>query len=129
MASIEFDIGLEVPSTAFSAVSSLLSSLKSKITGKYTYSDEKVFVILRDFLQPDTTLSLVSAMESITEILPEGAPESTEVWSFGTICLDLAEQIPYHHPSHQKLARLLEYLGESTKLQGKLPSSNVMDDP
>lgn len=34
----------------------------------------------------------------------------------GTACFEVAEQIPYHHTSMQKLARLLEALGQSTKV-------------
>lgn len=144
MASLEFDIGLEgspepeknVSSTASSAVSSMLSTAKSKFGGgssanksssASTYSEYSVFIILRDFLQPNTALSLESVIESLTDLLPENASGSAEVYSFGVICLDLAEQIPYHHPSHQKMARLLEYFGKSTKVNAKI--SQKVNDP
>lgn len=79
------------------------------------YSDDKVFIILRDFLQPSSSLSLKSTVEAIIDLLPDNAL-SNEVWSFGSVCFELAEQIPYYHPSQQKLARLLEELVESDKI-------------
>ncbi|TGJ83060.1 hypothetical protein E0Z10_g5705 [Xylaria hypoxylon] len=51
-------------------------------------------------------------------MLPED-PSSTKTWEVGELCLELAEQIPYNHPSHVKLARLLEHIGPSVKLGQK----------
>jgi hypothetical protein len=111
--------------------SSIISTLNSKFshgtpaykaTGTSAFSIDKVFVILRDLLQPDTTLSLESAAESVLALLPENAPLSTEIWSFGEVCFELSEQIPYHHPSQLKLARFLEYIGRSTKVNDKMTS-------
>lgn len=136
MASLEFDIGLEgfpesktnVEPTTSSAMFTMMSTVKSKLGGKGsayktsstpTYSDESVFIILRDFLQPNTALSLELVVKSLSDLLPDNASESTEVYSFGAVCLDLAQQIPYHHPSHQKMARLLESMGSSTKVNAK----------
>ncbi|PYI11091.1 hypothetical protein BO78DRAFT_382968 [Aspergillus sclerotiicarbonarius CBS 121057] len=58
--------------------------------------------ILNDFLQPETETSL--------------APLSNEVYVVGEIVLELAQQIPYHHPSQVKLARVMEGLTTSPKL-------------
>ncbi|KAI9860061.1 MAG: hypothetical protein M1813_006409 [Trichoglossum hirsutum] len=113
-----------IPSPKTKTTSSLISALKSKFghkstpyktTGTSSSSTDKIFIILRDFLQPDAALSLESTAKSILDLLPEEAPLSTEVWSFGELCFELAEQIPYYHPSQIKFARLLEYLGRSTK--------------
>lgn len=142
MASLEFDIGLDDPPegslesetkvtpTNSSLVSSLISTIKSKfrsggpsaykLSRTSAYSDESAFIILRDFLQPNTTLSFDTVVKSLLDLLPEDASGSSEVYSFGAICLDLAEQIPYHHPSHQKMARLLEYIGQSTKVNARI---------
>lgn len=110
------------PSTKSSVMSSLKSKLSHgtppayKASGDSVYSSDKLFVILRDFLQPDSTMPLKSAVDRIADLLPDNAPLSTEVWDLGTVCFEVAEQIPYHHPSMQKLARLLEALGQSTKV-------------
>lgn len=77
---------------------------------------EKTFPILRDFLQLDAAVTLESTAKSILDLLPEKDPHSDNVGSFGEMCIELAEQIPYHHPSQLKLAALLEHLGKSTKL-------------
>lgn len=114
-------IGGSRPTTRY-YISKFVSTLKSKFKRKKTayrcceaanFSDVKIFLVLRDFLQPDTTLSLESVVESIASFLPKNAPLSNEIWLFGELCFDLAKHIPYHHPSQLKLARVLEYLGKS----------------
>ncbi|KAI9802791.1 MAG: hypothetical protein M1833_001390 [Piccolia ochrophora] len=77
---------------------------------------DKAFYLLRAFLQLDTASTLESTSQSILALLPEKDPNSTDVWCFGETCIEVAEQIPYHHPAQLKLVGLLEYLGESTKL-------------
>ena len=86
--------------------------------------EDKTFAILHDYLQPDTRLSLKSTANSILDLLPDNEPYSTTVYVFGGLCIELAEQIPYHHPSQLKLAELLRYIGMSTKL-GKVTGSEV----
>ncbi|KAK2764606.1 hypothetical protein FQN54_009301 [Arachnomyces sp. PD_36] len=135
MASLKFDIGLDIPEemplspTAPSSLSSIMSTVESKIgrgasstyenAGTSTYSSQNAFLILRDFLQPNTARSLESVVDYLADMLPENAHLSSEMYSLGVICVDMAEQIPYHHPSHQKMARLLEKLGQSVKVNGK----------
>jgi predicted nicotinamide N-methyase len=58
---------------------------------------------------------LQSAIHSILDLLPEDAPFSDEIWAFGEVCLELAEQIAYH-PSVIKLARVMEYIAGSAKV-------------
>ena len=79
----------------------------------------QTFKILCDFLQPKTSLTIESAARSILDILPDKDPESTDVWSFGETCIEIAEQIPYYHSSHIKLAALLAHLRVSTKVNSK----------
>lgn len=83
---------------------------------EYTYYDYKVFLILRNFLQPNSTISLSDAVDRVVDILPDGWSNLRDInW----LCFDLAEQIPYYHPSHLKLARLLWGIGKSEKLVEK----------
>ena len=101
-----------------------MSSLDLKIeipTDALTY---KFFDILRNYLQPNTTLTLHSTALSILELLPDNDPQSIDVGSFGDTCIELAEQISYHHPSQIKLAGLLEYIGNSEKL-GRISTIQV----
>ncbi|GIK03849.1 hypothetical protein Aspvir_007924 [Aspergillus viridinutans] len=97
-----------------------------RYVGTTDYSQEKVFQILNDYLQPDTKTSLDSAVHWILALLPEKEPLSTEVWDVGEVVLQLAEQIPYHHPSQIKLARFMEELTLSPKLTTELSESNVL---
>jgi hypothetical protein len=92
------------------------------IAGQTEFSRDKVFTILRNFLQPNSLTSLKSAAQSILDLLPQNAQLSSEVGFFGELCIDLAEQVPYNHPSQLKFARLLQYLSRSPKLCQKEPS-------
>ncbi len=67
---------------------------------------ENIFPILFGFLQPDTAMTLNSTANSILDLLPEKDPNSTDVWSFGELCIELAEQIPFHHSSQLKLGQI-----------------------
>lgn len=89
--------------------------------GTTDYSDFSVFEILEDFLQPGTETSLGAAAESILKITPDKAPLSEEVTNVGRVVLELAEQIPYYHPSHIKLARVMELLTSSPKFINESP--------
>ena len=85
----------------------------------------KTFAILRDYLEPDTQSSLESTACSILNLLPEKDPNhGIEVRSFSDLCIEIAEQIPYHHPSQLKLVELLAYIGMSEKL-GKMSRSEI----
>lgn len=83
---------------------------------------DKIFSLLRDYLQPDSTMTLEFTARSLEDLIPVNSPLSTEVLDFGDSCIEVAEQIPYHHPSHLKLAGLLEYLANSPKLGQAYPS-------
>ena len=74
-----------------------------------------VFRSLQDFLQPDTEKTLWETIEAISTILPD-APLSTEAYVVGGIFLEIAEQIPWHHPSQMKLAQVVQALTTSSKL-------------
>ena len=85
----------------------------------------KTFAILRDYLEPDTQLKLESTASSILNLLPENDPHhGIEVGSFSGLCIEMAEQIPYHHPSQLKLVELLAYIGISEKL-GRMSHSMI----
>ena len=80
----------------------------------------KTFPILRDYLEPGTHLTLESTARSILNLLPEHDPyHSIEEFCFSGLCIEMAEQIPYHHPSQLKLVELMRYIGMSEKL-GKM---------
>ncbi|KAL4806920.1 hypothetical protein BDV18DRAFT_138503 [Aspergillus unguis] len=90
------------------------------------YSREGVFAILNDFLQPESTMSLDKTVQSILALLPEKAPGSTEIWSAGTVIVEVAGQIPYSHESQLKLASLVEKLSWADKFLQTRPSADGM---
>lgn len=102
--------------SVFSSNTPLLRTIPA---GGTDYSEARVAAILRDFLQPDAELSLQEAAKSLLVLIPPNASGHAEVCSFGGICVELAEQIPYHHVSQLKLAQLLHYLSVSPKFKHK----------
>ncbi|KAJ5176593.1 uncharacterized protein N7482_002470 [Penicillium canariense] len=77
-------------------------------------TQEKVFGVLRDFLEPKSPLPLDLAVESLLKLLPTDAPDSEEIWRFGEDCFELAEMSSFKTSSHSRLAQLLEALGLSS---------------
>lgn len=88
---------------------------------KYCYSrttdfrGTTVFKILREFVQPATEQTLWGTIHDIRAILPD-APLSTEACITGDIILEIADQIPWHHPSQLRLAQIAHLLTTSSKL-------------
>ena len=76
--------------------------------------EERVLAVLSDFAQPSSTMSIEAAVNSLLDVLPESDPQRGDIDVFGGVYVGLAEQVPYYHTSHAKLAALLEYLGRST---------------
>lgn len=76
----------------------------------------RVHSIIENYLQPKTPTTLQKTSASILATLPKNKPSSTEVWTFGEVCILLAERIPYHHLLQLKLIALLEYLKLSPQL-------------
>ncbi|KAI9675627.1 MAG: hypothetical protein M1817_000994 [Caeruleum heppii] len=85
---------------------------------------EKAFPLLQNFLQPNSSLGLKTTARKILELLPDHEDQSMEVRNFGDLCIELAEQIPYHHSSQMKLVKLMEEMGKFSQL-GSVYSSEV----
>jgi hypothetical protein len=87
----------------------------NQLAGGTDYTQARIVSTLGDFLQPDSKTSFNEAAGSILALIPKNAPACAEVYNFGETCVELAEQIPYDHPSHQKFTRLLSYISRSPK--------------
>ncbi|KAJ5825489.1 hypothetical protein N7474_002627 [Penicillium riverlandense] len=77
------------------------------------------FQIFNEYLQPDTKTSHDSAVESLLALVPK-ADNDQEVMTIINVVLELAEQIPYYHPSHIKLARIMEEFSCHSRFTWKL---------
>lgn len=75
-------------------------------------SCDEIQRILADYLQPDSTLSLD---EAIDQIAPLYSDDPRYMINFHGIVIDLADKIPYDHPSHKKLAGFVTAFCESDK--------------
>lgn len=81
-----------------------------------TALDVKLATTLNEFLQPQSEVSIQEAAQSVLTHLPADKPYSDEGFSFADLIVEVAVQIPYHHPSHARLVRLLKYLTRSPKV-------------
>ena len=83
------------------------------------YTDQRVFDILREFLQPDSKTSPRDAALKISSLLPQQQhikyDNSPELFSLWQLCIEIVWQIPYNHPSMVKLVRLIEQLNDCSK--------------
>lgn len=77
--------------------------------------DDQLFDILHDAVQPDGRASLESQIQKITQLLPEGKPYSYGVSAFLATCYEIAEQIPYDHPSLSKLVTIIDLVLSSSR--------------
>jgi hypothetical protein len=87
-----------------------------KVYGRY--SDWKAFGILTRYLEPGSDLSDEQAAELLYDILPSADNEklSSQPDMLGCVLLDVAKQIPYHHPSQIRLLNLFKHLGKTDKM-------------
>lgn len=76
----------------------------------------KLATTLKEFLQPQSEVSIHDAAQSILTHLPANKPYPDEAFAFATLIVEVAVQIPYQHPSHARLVRLLKHLTRSPKL-------------
>ncbi|EPE04186.1 hypothetical protein F503_04701 [Ophiostoma piceae UAMH 11346] len=83
--------------------------------GGTDYSDARAAAILKDYLQPTTTLSEKDAFDSIMVLIPQNGQSNSEVAHISNMFIELAEQIHFDHPSHFKLAWLVGRIGSSPK--------------
>jgi hypothetical protein len=84
--------------------SARLLDLQLEEPGDDPLSDQ-VFDIIRNTLQPDSELPLDAAVQKIEALLPK--PYSREVGTFLETCYEVADQVPYSHPSMTKLTTLV----------------------
>lgn len=87
-----------------------------KVYGRY--SDWKAFGILTRYLEPGSDLSDEQATELLYEILP--SPDDKKLSGqpdmLGCVLLDIAKQIPYHHPSQIRLLNIFKHLGKTDRM-------------
>ncbi|EPE33597.1 hypothetical protein GLAREA_06610 [Glarea lozoyensis ATCC 20868] len=108
--------------------SGILSSFKPKpitkdppnfISVPLTYNEDDYlnWLIVQDFVQPTSTMSV---QEAVSRMIETFANYGHNIRSVGTFIITMAEQIPYWHPSQLKLARLLWTLGRSEERLRKI---------
>lgn len=84
------------------------------------YSDWNAFTVLKKYLEPsDERLSIAEAAGQLLRMLPTNSEVKESGFSrtsLGDVILDMAQQIPYCHPSQVWLVRLLLWLRDPTNI-------------
>jgi hypothetical protein len=89
-----------------------------------------VFTILRDYVQPDSTLSLDEAVDRAAEFYTDGYQKNSP---FNETSIVLGDQIPYDNPAHTKLAHSARVVSGLPKASTFVPlhlfkQSNTLTD-
>jgi hypothetical protein len=84
---------------------------------------EKPFTILRDYLQPQSSLSIDEAIDKIASLPP---PADGKLLPMFALTVELGRQIPYDSPAQAKLAKLFMAYARSEKW---LAQSQHKDNP
>ncbi|KAB5559708.1 hypothetical protein GE09DRAFT_1113998, partial [Coniochaeta sp. 2T2.1] len=84
----------------------------------HNYKEDKEHLVMKDFLQPDTKMSLQTATESLLGFIPEHCKPGSLV-AVIHLC---ANVVPWHHTAHLKLAWLADRLRWSPKMSPVLGS-------
>lgn len=72
--------------------------------------------ILRNAIQLDNKISTDDAVQNLVAIFPDTYPIGHELSIFEETCCEVAEQMPYHHASQNKLVTLLDLVLHSDKV-------------
>lgn len=84
------------------------------------YSQFNAFRVLKTYLEPsDNELSATEAADQLFGMLPTNSEVKEPGFSrtsLGDVILDVAQQIPYSHPSQVHLVRLLLWLRDSRNI-------------
>lgn len=91
------------------------------------YSDLNAFRVLKRYLEPDGDLSMKQATKLLHEMLPSKEKKRGNIGQpdlFSIVFLDVAAQIPYHHPAQVRFVRLIKYLSASDRVNA-LASTEV----
>ncbi|POS70755.1 hypothetical protein DHEL01_v210849 [Diaporthe helianthi] len=82
-----------------------------------TALEVKLAETLSEYVQPQSQVSLHDTAHSILAQLPADKPYSDEGYALACLVHEVAVQIPYQHPSHARLVRLLKHLTRSPKVR------------
>ncbi|KAF8189014.1 hypothetical protein BJ912DRAFT_1059281 [Pholiota molesta] len=72
--------------------------------------EPKVFPILDAYLQPSSVISATTAAEAIAKLFPPGLVDYTSLLRLWDLFIEVVEQIPWQHPSQDKLVALIKTL-------------------
>ena len=72
--------------------------------------DEQFFDIMRDYLQEGSAATISHVAASIISILPKD--DNYQVERLILLFIEVAAQIPYYHPSQNRLIDLMTHIGK-----------------
>jgi hypothetical protein len=86
------------------------------------YSDLNAFRVLKRYLEPDGDLNMYQAAKLLYKMLASTEEERGNIDQpdlFSCVFLDVAQQIPYHHPAQMRFVRLIKYLAASDRVNAR----------
>lgn len=105
----------EPASTRQNPLKKMLSPLtrgsEMKVPEGYSVSDYKVFAILREVLQPKLSNNFDAVSNASHRIVDVFRNPEYQIRSLNALFFDIAEKIPYNHPSQIRLASVLWGIG------------------
>jgi hypothetical protein len=72
--------------------------------------EQKVFSILDAYLQPSSAISTPTAAEEIDKLFPPASVDYTALLHLWDLVIMVVEQIPWQHPSQDRLVALIKAL-------------------
>lgn len=89
---------------------------KTEVAG---YSDWNAFRVLKRYLEPYGDLNMNQATKLLNDMLPSEQgkrhnPDRPDLFSY--VFLEVAQQIPYHHPAQIRFVRLIKHLAASDRV-------------
>lgn len=84
----------------------------SGIPNGYSPNDYRVFLILNDYLQPEHADTVADSVGKLLDSFPD---RDVDLRAINNVACELAEQIPWDHPSQMKLVQFIAALGADSR--------------
>jgi hypothetical protein len=108
-----------LPRNQFNLYSIIMASLSLESRAESNSTEQDMFNILNDYLQPSSTTPPSEAAQAIHALTPKAGSTQEEnndlenfLWSSWGAVIEIAKQIPHNHPSQDRLVALIHALTE-----------------
>ncbi|RHZ63634.1 DUF3632 domain-containing protein [Aspergillus thermomutatus] len=95
-----------------------MASLSLEPRDELDTTEQRIFDILNDYLQPSSTIPPSEAAQALDALTPKASAQEEDsdlesfLWSIWGTVIDIAKQVPHDHPSQDRLVDLIHALTE-----------------